>query len=487
VFKLKQILLAAVITAVAVACGSSGSSMSQSSGNTPLMATGVITGFGSIYLNGKHFQTTHAAIRKNRKAVDQSQLAVGEVARIKASMNQTDGTEDADQVDVEEVVVGPISAIDTTAGMGMATITVLGQTVKVNAGTSLSKSIPDIGSLKAGDVIAVDGLVDSNGDIAATRIDKDNGNSPYQVVGTVSNLDTMHSKFKINNLTVDYTGATLTGFTGGAPSNGDVVEVQGTMLDSTTSSTPTLTASVVDRQMTDQEEAGDNGNIELEGLITTFTSATDFVVGEQKVTTTSSTEYRNGTAADLAKDVKVEVEGTISSGVLTATVVTFEHNGGIELQAQADNVMSGSFTLLNVEVTVTPSTRFEDHASGMAMFNLSNVMKGDLIRVHGYESPAGSGKVVATRLEREVPGMTAVVPVIVKGPFTADTSSTFKVLGITINAASASISDGHGGTLPLATFLSQAAGHGVEVQGTWSGTAVMATEIAIDDHNGDEN
>jgi hypothetical protein len=483
VFKLKQILLAAVITAVAVACGSSGSSMSQSSGNTPLMATGVITGFGSIYLNGKHFQTTHAAIRKNRKAVDQSQLAVGEVARIKASMNQTDGTEDAEQVDVEEVVVGPISAIDTTAGMGMATITVLGQTVKVNAGTSLSKSIPDIGSLKAGDVIAVDGLVDSNGDIAATRIDKDNGNSPYQVVGTVSNLDTMH-KFKINNLTVDYTGATLTGFTGGAPSNGDVVEVQGTMLDSTTSLTPTLTATVVDRQMTDQEEAGNNGNIELEGLITTFTSATDFVVGEQKVTTTSSTEYRNGTAADLAKDVKVEVEGTVSSGVLTATVVTFEHNGGIELQAQA-NVSGGTLTLLGVQVTVNSSTRFEDNSSSaMAMFNLSNVSTGDTIRVRGFQSPTGSGPVVATRLEREPPSMT----VIVKGPFMAGTSPDFTVLGITIDASKASISDGHGGTLTLATFLSQAAGHGVEVQGTASGmTTVMASEISIDDHNGDEN
>jgi hypothetical protein len=482
VFKLKQILLAAVITAVAVACGSSGSSMSQSSGNTPLMATG----FGSIYLNGKHFQTTHAAIRKNRKAVDQSQLAVGEVARIKASMNQTDGTEDADQVDVEEVVVGPISAKDTSAGMGIATLTVLGQTVKVNAGTSFSKSIQpaDITGLTMGDVIAVDGLVDSNGDIAATRIDKDNGNSPYQVVGTVSNLDTMH-KFKINNLTVDYTGATLTGFTGGAPSNGDVVEVQGTMLDSTTSLTPTLTATVVDRQMTDQEEAGNNGNIELEGLITTFTSATDFVVGEQKVTTTTSTEYRNGAATDLAKDVKVEVEGTISSGVLTATVVTFEHNGGVELQADADNVMSGTLTLLGVQVTVTTSTRFEDNSSSaMAMFSLSNVSTGDTIRVHGYESPAGSGKVVATRLERESPS----TAVIVKGPFTAGTSSTFTVLGITIDASKATISDGHGGTLTLMTFLSQAAGHGVEVQGTASGmTTVMASEISIDDHNGDEN
>jgi len=151
-------------------------------------------------------------------------------------------------------------------------------------------------------------------------------------------------------------------------------------------------------------------------------------------------------------------------------------------------VMSGSFTLVNVQVTVTSSTRFEDHASGMAIFNLSNVMKGDLIRVHGYESPAGSGKVVATRLEREVPGMTAVIPVTVKGPFTKGMSPpNFAVLGIPIDSSKATISDGHGGTLTVDAFLTQATGHGVDVQGIWSGTAVMASEITIDDHNGDEN
>jgi hypothetical protein len=215
-------------------------------------------------------------------------------------------------------------------------------------------------------------------------------------------------------------------------------------------------------------------------------SATNFKVDGQAVTTDGNTQYRNGAATDLKNDVKVEVEGMLDgSGVLVAAVVTFEHNGGVELQADADNVMSGTLTLLGVQVTVTTSTRFEDNSSSsMAMFSLSNVSKGDTIRVHGYESPAGSGKVVATRLERESPS----TAVIVKGPFTADTSSTFKVLGITIDATSATISDGHGGTLTLATFLSQAAGHGVEVKGTASGmTTVMASEISIDDHNGDEN
>ena len=482
--RIRQFLLATVIAMVAVACGSGGSGMSQSSGTTPVIATGVITGFGSIYINGIRFQTTSATIRKNGQTVDQSQLAVGEVARIKGSKDDADGTGVADEVDVDETVIGPIDKIDTTAG----TVTVLAQIVKINAGTSVSKNIQpaDITGLKTGDVIHVSGMTDSSGAIVATRIEKGSASSPLQVVGTVAGLNAGSHTFMINALTVDYSSANLTGFASGAPSNGDVVEARGTSFDATTQ---TLTATHLRREMTDQEEAGDERDVKREGLITRFASATDFDVADKPVTTTSSTEYRNGTAADLALNVKVEVEGMLnSSNVLVASVVSFEHNGDIELQAQADNVMSGSFTLLNVQVTVTSSTRFEDHASGMAIFNLSNVMKGDLIRVHGYESPAGSGKVVATRLEREVPGMTAVIPVTVKGPFTKGMSPpNFAVLGIPIDPSTATISDGHGGTLTVDAFLTQATGHGADVQGIWSGTAVMASEITIDDHNGDEN
>jgi len=74
-------------------------------------------------------------------------------------------------------------------------------------------------------------------------------------------------------------------------------EVQGTSFDS---GTTTLTATRVDKQMSDQEEAGNHEDMEREGLITRFASATDFDVAGEPVTTTSATVYRNGTEADLA-------------------------------------------------------------------------------------------------------------------------------------------------------------------------------------------
>jgi len=65
----------------------------------------------------------------------------------------------------------------------------------------------------------------------------------------------------INALIVNYSAANLTGFAGGQPANGDLVEVQGTSFDS---GTTTLTATRVDKQMSDQEEAGNHEDMERE-------------------------------------------------------------------------------------------------------------------------------------------------------------------------------------------------------------------------------
>ncbi len=198
--KVRQCLVAAIVAAYVVACGG-GAPSSSTAGMKPVMATGVITGFGSIFVDGIHFQTTNATIRKNGQTVAQSQLAVGEVARIKGAKNETDETGVADEVDVDESVVGPISAIDTTNNV----VTVLAQMVKINAGTSFSKDITpgDITGLTMGETIRVDGMMDSSGTIVATRIEPGSASDPLQVVGTVSSLDSTAHTLMINALILD--------------------------------------------------------------------------------------------------------------------------------------------------------------------------------------------------------------------------------------------------------------------------------------------
>src|SRR5882762_5463566 len=130
--KLVLTIFLAEAAALVVACGGGMSSATNPTGNAPVMATGTITGFGSIYVNGVHFKTTSATIRKNGQVVAQSALKVG------------------------ENVAGPIATIDTTNNM----LTVLGQTVKIDGGTSLSSDVQpaDITGLKVADFVEVSGL-----------------------------------------------------------------------------------------------------------------------------------------------------------------------------------------------------------------------------------------------------------------------------------------------------------------------------------------
>ncbi len=429
------VLLAAA--AALVACGGgSGMSGTTPPGSTPVMATGTITGFGSIYVNGVHFKTTSATIRKNGQVVAQSALRVGEIARIKGSKNDSEGN--ADSVDVDENVVGPIAAIDTT----LNTLTVLGQTVKIDAGTSFSSDVQpaDITGLKVADFVEVSGLTAADGSISATRIGREASAGTLQVLGTVASVDTVAHTFMINALIVNYSAANLT---------------------------------------------GNHEDMEREGLITRFASATDFDVAGEPVTTTSATVYRNGTEADLALNVKVEVEGSFnSSNVLVADVVSFHHNGGVELQSTvtAVDTTAGTLTVLGVEITVTSTTRFEDRSSAQVeMFSLSNISVGDTVDVRGFESPAGSGKLVATRLDRQ-PASTEVE---VSGTFTAGTSPQFMVFGITVDASAATLRGAGGATLTLADFFTQAVGKSVEVSGQLSGMIVSASEARIHEPGND--
>ena len=112
------------------------------------------------------------------------------------------------------------------------------------------------------------------------------------------------------------------------------------------------------------------------------------------------------------------------------------------------------------------------------MFSLADVKVGDTVLVLGYENPAGSGMVLATRLVRLPP--LPMMNVGVRGPFTATTAPQFKILGITIDATSAKLFGTRGQSLTAAEFFTQAVGQIVDVRGTATGSTVTASVAIID-------
>jgi hypothetical protein len=471
---MKTTLAAAGALAVLVACGggSTGSMSMSQAGMQPVATMGTITAFGSVFVNGVRYDVSAASLTKNDNSVAQSALAVGEVALVRGRDDAQSGQGEADSVDVEDRVVGP-------AMITGSQLTVLGQTISVTASTSFGPGITpaDLTGLKSGDSIEVSGLPGTGGLIMATRIGRAESNEPLQVMGTAGTVDTAAHTLMINALTVDYSTANLSGFASGQPASGDLVIARGTVFDATAVK---LTATKLRKAETDRDDQGQGGMVEEEGLITRFASAMDFDVAGAKVTTTANTMFKNGTAADLALNVRVEVRGTLDANkVLVADVVEIERVAVIALEGTVSATTSTTVTVLGVTITVDMNTHLEDEGSAqMQMFSLMDVKVGDTVLVRGYENPAGSGMVLAVRLERLPPSTT----VRVRGPFTAGTAPKFTILGISIDATNATFGKGEDQSLTSAEFFAQAVGQIVDVRGTASGTTsvtVMATSASI--------
>jgi hypothetical protein len=231
----------------------------------------------------------------------------------------------ADSMEKSSEVKGPVDSLyDATA----KSIKVMGQTVLTDDTTILDNNIGagGLANLKVGDLVEVHGFRDASGNIVARRIERQGQVAKYRVRGNITGIDTATKQFKIGDLTVDYGTAILVP-TGVTLANGMRVKVKADIAPAAGK----LTATKVKAK-----KAEDASRNEVEGIITVFTSATDFEVNGQKVTTNASTVYEHGTVADLKQGARVEVKGLLANGVVTANKIEFKNAG--DKSAQRGNI-----------------------------------------------------------------------------------------------------------------------------------------------------
>ena len=466
-------------------------------GGTPpaaiqIATTGIITGFGSVWVNGVRYDTSRASVYKDGDPATEDDLRIGQIVRVRGDVDDDRVNGRADRIDFDDNVEGPIESIDLANGV----LVVLGQTVLVGSDTSFDDDFSprSLAGLAVGDVVEVSGFVNSAGEILATRIEKDDDDGPYEVTGKVVDLDIAAKRFTIGGLRVDYSTAMLEDFPAGGPSEGDTVEVKGRQF----SSDGALLASKVelesDNRGRSRDDDDDDHDIEIEGLITRFVDATDFDVAGRPVRTTSATRYEDGGVGDLAADVKVEVEGRYDAdGVLVAEKIEFKRDNTVRIEGPVSAIdASGTITVLGVRVTTDPMTRFEDKTDDddVDRFRTSDLRVGDWVEVRGYEEPAGSNDVRARRLER----VDADDEVEVRGPFRNPQAPGFQVLSINVDTDAATEFEDDDDSISAAEFFDRAPGRIVEVDGTWDGVRLLADEAEIegdddrdfDDDRGDD-
>lgn len=477
-----NLILPAAIALLVAACGGGSSGDSSStppppSGSTRTkLATGVISGFGSVIVNGVRYDTSSATVRIDDQPSSDDQLEVGEVIRLEAEVDDR-GNARATRIEQDHLLEGVVQSVDATAG----TITVAGQVVVVDADTSFDDSIVpgSLAGVAAGDRIEVHGFVTSGGQVRATRIETAGpGGTEVEVTGHVSGLDAMARRFSVGALVVDYSTATLEDFGAAGPANDDLVEVKGTQM---------LADGALRATRVQKEDGGlggeDGDEAEVEGLVTRFVSPVDFDVAGQRITTNGSTVFQGGTSADLAADVKVEVEGEFNAdGVLVAEKVQFKRSATVKLAAPVDAVdaTAGTLRALGVTIVVDASTRKEDHESDDHFFALDDLRVGDWVEVAGYPDPAGSGRVIATKLERDE----AEDEVELRGPADSLESPRFRILGVTVETTPATEFEDEDSPIDAATFFSRAAGQRVEAEGSWDGSSLTASKAEIEREDG---
>ncbi len=289
----------------------------------PVVTQGPITGFGSIIVNGAHYELSGAQIHVNGDPATEMDLALGQIVTISGTLQSDGTTVTASFVVFDANAQGPVESVDLVAG----TLVVMGQTVTTDPDTvfALGTDPPALGSIAVQDLVQISGFEGAGDLISATRIERQPGLMELLVIGTVANLDLPSSRFEINGLVVDYSSARMIdGFPTGQPANGDEVLVEGSMLEN-----GELLAEEL--ELREPEIHGDDGEqAEIEGLITRFVSPTDFDVAGVPIATTPGTIYEGGTEANLLLNVKIQVEGTLdASGVIVADKVEVKDGGQV--------------------------------------------------------------------------------------------------------------------------------------------------------------
>jgi Domain of unknown function (DUF5666) len=468
------------VTALLTGVGSCGGGDSHHSTEPPapapttgIVSAGVITGFGSVYVNGLRYDTSSAEVTMNDAPAVQSQLRIGMYVEVKGHSH--DGmAHDADIIRYHNVLEGPVSSIDRIAGSFVA----MGQTVLVTADTALGDEIQpaSIEGLKVGDVVEVSGIVPLTGAIEATRVDIKPDGGPFDVTGYVSNVAAGVNRFNINALVIDYSGANMTDFPSGDPANGDLVLVKG----STFYPDGTFAAIHVELRSDDRLTPAAGDLVELEGLIADFVSTTQFKVAGVPVTTTPATTYEHGTAANLADGVVVKVMGsTNATDVVVAAKVAFMQVSTIRVVAQvtAVNVAKPSVTLLGLDVAADGTTQYEDTSTlHLRDFGIDDLAVGDWVDLRAYEEPEGSNALIATRVMR----INAAESVRLRGPFREPARPDFHIVSVLVGTTDATRflleGDIH---LTQAEFFAQATDKYVEAWGSWNGARLNASRVEI--------
>ena len=384
-----------------VSCGSSGSDSTTSASTTS--TSGVITGFGSVYINGVEYETDNASVTIDGSQSAETDLGVGDVCVLQGSVNADGVTGTATAVICSDELEGYVLDVSSLTN-GIGTMNVMGQTVTITADTVFdSDTKASIADLVANDIVEVHGYPDGTGNILATRIETKNAATDIEVKGLISNLNSNLMTFNLGGLLVDYSSAADV-----AANLADDLYVEVKTQDPL--SGLTLIASKVEIEEDgsldiDGEEGED---LEVQGVVSNIT-ATSFDFNGTTVLFASLETGDDFDVESLIEGMIITVEGYIdANGNFVVEEIEEDHASENEAEGlvtgTTDTTITISVNSVDMTFSVNNETRMIDEqdegVTPVFYFSLTDIAIGDFVEIDYYTDDI-SGNKIATKIERD--------------------------------------------------------------------------------------
>jgi hypothetical protein len=405
----------ALLALALVACGGGQMEARIGGGGTgaPLsVGMGSIDGFGSVIVNGIHYDERDATILRDDRPDQPTAISV---AALRLGMQIAIEHRDfvISKATVAAEVIGPVTSISASS------VTVMGQTVRVNADSArptVFDGFAQLGDLAAGAVVEVHGQRADDDAILATRIELRPMTSMLRVAGTVANLSS--AGFTIGNLTVLTAQAAIVpanqALANGArvavwtdlPLNGSQLVARVVRLGAFV--VPTNAAMIVD------------------GIVASVPAQGRFTIGEFTVDLTGA-QITGGNLGSLTLGRAVRVHGTMLADILRATRIEIISEKPVQITGPVTDFADAAetFKVRSTVVRVTPQTTY---VGGTA----SNLGAGVIVKLEGK---LANGVVEVQTLEFVAPaaGGQRVLFGVIAAPVSVapDGSRTFRLEGTT--------------------------------------------------------
>jgi hypothetical protein len=384
------------------------------------ISQGSITAFGSIFVNGVEWELGGASIEiDGDTSASETDLSLGMVVRIEGRRSSDGLSGNATTVSFDDSIEGPIGDDPQETSPGVLDFHVLDIPVRAEMGFTTFDGTTFAGLMKD-DVVEVSGFVDELGGIRATRVEWKSpfvqGVSEAELKGRISGLNLDTDSFLLGSVLVRYDADTrFDGIAGEADLFDDrFVEVKGRVVQSLE-----IDASGREGRIEHEDDSlgEDSDDVELEGIVTRVRSQIDFDVAGVRVDA-SSNPTLDPPGLVIVEGLQLEVEGSLSGGVLLADEIEREDEDGedsVRIRAAVTSVDGAARTLVILEILVRADGHTElrdERDDELPNFRFEDIEAGDWLRVEGGE--AGPGAALASRIRRDEPED----DVVLRGPVT---------------------------------------------------------------------